>query len=80
MYYAKLIVGKEYTVLGEHNESFVAGKEKPVSKALFDYLADNSSFEVREEKRTRKEKSEPVKAQDGEGGETTDRSEEKSGD
>lgn len=58
MYYAKLTAGKSYTVAGEKDERFVVGEEKPIDKALFDYLADNQAFEVREEKRKRTEKSE----------------------
>jgi hypothetical protein len=58
MYYAKLIAGKDYSVYGEFNESFVIGEEKPIDKALFDYLQNNPKFEVREEKRKRTEKSE----------------------
>jgi hypothetical protein len=58
MYFVKLIIGQDYSVGGEYNERFVIGEEKPVDKALFDYLKENPRFEVREEKRTRKEKSE----------------------
>ncbi|GED14869.1 YqbF domain-containing protein [Aneurinibacillus migulanus] len=58
MYFAKLIIGQSYTVIGEQQKRFIVGEEQPIDKALFDYLKDNPQFEVREEKRTRKEKSE----------------------
>lgn len=45
MYFAKLVGGKTYSVMG-HN--FVDGIEQSVDKAVYNYLSDNHMFEVRE--------------------------------
>jgi hypothetical protein len=44
-YYAKLIKGKTYDVLGQR---FTSDKDKEVDKKTYDYLENNPQFEVRE--------------------------------
>ncbi|PEE20743.1 hypothetical protein CON95_26985 [Bacillus toyonensis] len=45
MYFAKLVGGKTYNVMG-HN--FLDGIEQSVDKPVYEYLSDNHMFEVRE--------------------------------
>lgn len=45
MYFAKLVGGKTYNVMG-HN--FLDGMEQSVDKAVYEYLSENHMFEVRE--------------------------------
>lgn len=45
VYFAKLIKGKTYDVLGQR---FTSDKAKEVDKKTYDYLENNPQFEVRE--------------------------------
>lgn len=45
MYFAKLVKGKTYDVLGH---IFLVDQEQPVEQEVYEYLQDNEFFEVRE--------------------------------
>ncbi|MGE8207675.1 YqbF domain-containing protein [Heyndrickxia sp. NPDC080065] len=53
MYFAKLIEGETYHVMGCF---FTSEKEQQISKELYEYLKDNPQFDVRKEKKNKSEK------------------------